>query len=76
MKTPSKEEAAALALVPLVLTTDENRLLQRYRATAPHWRADIVDFANTVAKMFPQEKPTAAPAAIHLVSSDKQRGRK
>ena len=56
MKPPSKEEAAALALVPLWLTTDENRLLQRYRATAPHWRADIVDFANAVAKMFPLEK--------------------
>lgn len=76
MKTPSKEEAAALALVPLVLTTDENRLLQRYRATAPYWRADIVDFANTVAKMFPLEKPTATSASIHLVSRDNQRGRK
>ena len=76
MKTPSKDEAAALALVPLVLTTDENRLLQRYRATAPHWRADIVDFANTVAKMFPLEKPAIAPAAIHLVGTDNQRGPK
>ncbi|TDY32913.1 hypothetical protein [Janthinobacterium sp. 75] len=76
MKTPSKDEAAALALVPLALTADESTLLQRYRATAPHWRADIVDFANTVAKMFPQVKPTAAPAVIHLVSSDNQRGRK
>jgi hypothetical protein len=34
MKPPSKEEAAALALVPLTLTADENKLLQRYRATA------------------------------------------
>lgn len=76
MKPPSKEEAAALALVPLWLTTDENRLLQRYRATAPHWRADIVDFANAVAKMFPLEKPTTAPAAIHLVDTDNQRGPK
>lgn len=76
MKTPSKDEAAALALVPLVLTTDENRLLQRYRATAPHWRADIVDFANTVAKMFPLEKPAAMPGGIRLVSSDNNRGQK
>jgi hypothetical protein len=53
MRTPTKEEAAALALVPLTLTPDENQLLQRYRATAPYWRADIVDFANMVAKMFP-----------------------
>lgn len=76
MKTPSKEEAAALALVPLALTADESTLLQRYRATAPHWRADIVDFANTVAKMFPLEKPAAMPASMHLVSSDSQRGLK
>ena len=76
MRPPSREEAAALALVPLVLTAEENRLLQRYRATAPHWRADIVDFANTVAKMFPLEKPNTAPAAIQLVSTDNQRGPK
>lgn len=74
MRPPSKEEAAALAVAPLALTADENRLLQRYRATAPHWRADIVGFANTVAKMFPLEKPTTAPAAIQLVSTDNQRG--
>lgn len=76
MKPPSKEEAAALALVPLVLTADENRLLQRYRATTPHWRADIVDFANTVAKMFPLEKPAATPGGIRLVSRDNNRGQK
>ena len=76
MKTPSKEEAAALALVPFALTADESTLLQRYRATAPHWRADIVDFANTVAKMFPLEKPAATPGGIRLVSSDNQRGQK
>lgn len=76
MRPPSKEEAAALAVAPLALTTDENRLLQRYRATAPYWRADIVDFANTVAKMFPLEKPAATPGGIHLVSSDNQRGQK
>ena len=76
MRPPSKEEAAALAVAPLALTADESTLLQRYRATAPHWRADIVDFANTVAKMFPLEKPTTAPAAIHLISTDNQRGRK
>lgn len=76
MRTPSKEEAAALALVPLVLTAEENRLLQRYRATAPYWRADIVDFANTLAKMFPLEKPAATPGGIHLVSRDSQRGQK
>lgn len=76
MRPPSKEEAAALALVPLVLSADENRLLQRYRATAPYWRADIVDFANTVAKMFPLEKVTTAPAVIQLVSTDNQRGAK
>lgn len=76
MKTPSKEEAAALALVPLALTAGESTMLQCYRAIALHWRADIVDFANTVAKMFPLEKAIAAPAAIHLVSTDNQRGRK
>jgi hypothetical protein len=76
MKTPSKEEAAALALVPLTLPAEEHRLLLRYRATAPYWRVDIVDFANTVAKMFPLEKPTTAPAAIQLVSTDNQRGPK
>lgn len=76
MKAPSKEEAAALALVPLLLTTDETRLLQRYRATVPNWRADIVDFANTVARMFPLEKPNAAPAAIQLVSTNNQWGQK
>jgi hypothetical protein len=70
MKPPSKEEAAALALVPLTLTADENKLLQRYRATAPYWRADIVDFANMVAKMFPAEPPPAPPGRIKLVSDD------
>lgn len=76
MRPPSKEEAAALALVPLALTADESTLLQRYRATAPHWRADIVDFANTVAKMFPLQQQAATPASMHLVSSDNQRGQK
>jgi hypothetical protein len=71
MKTPTKEEAAALALVPLTLTSDENKLLQRYRATAPHWRADIVDFANMVAKMFPAEPAPAAPGRIKLVADDR-----
>jgi len=61
MKTPTKEEAAALAVVPLVLTADESKLLQHYRATAPYWRADIVDYANMVAKMFPLETPQALP---------------
>lgn len=70
MKPPSKEEAAALALVPLTLTADENKLLQRYRATAPYWRADIVDFANMVAKMFPLEREPAPPNHIKLVSDD------
>jgi hypothetical protein len=70
MKPPSKEEAAALALVPLTLTADENKLLQRYRATAPYWRADIIDFANTVAKMFPAEPPPAPPGRIKLVGDD------
>lgn len=76
MRPPSREEVAALALVPLVLTADESMLLQRYRATAPCWRADIVDFANTVAKMFPLEKPAATPGGIRLVSSDNNRGQK
>ena len=76
MRPPSREEAAALALVPLVLTAEENRLLQRYRATAPYWRADIVDFANALAKMFPLEKPTTAPAVVQLVSTDNQQGPK
>ncbi|MYM72144.1 MULTISPECIES: hypothetical protein [Duganella] len=70
MKTPSKEEAAALALVPPTLTSDENKLLQRYRATAPYWRADIVDFANMVAKMFPLEREPAPAGHIKLVSDD------
>ena len=70
MKAPTKEEAAALAPVPLTLTADENNLLQRYRATAPYWRADIVDFANMVAKMFPAEPPPAPPGRIKLVADD------
>lgn len=70
MKTPTKEEAAALALVPLTLTADENKLLQRYRATAPYWRADIIDFANMVAKMFPLERESAPPGHIKLVGND------
>lgn len=70
MKTPSKEEAAALALVPLTLTADENKLLQRYRATAPYWRADIVDFANMVAKMFPAEREPVPTGRIKLVDND------
>lgn len=68
MKSPTREEAAALALVPLTLTADENKLLQRYRATAPYWRADIVDFANTVAKMFLVTREQAAPGSVKLVS--------
>ncbi|MYM69245.1 hypothetical protein GTP45_20725 [Pseudoduganella sp. FT55W] len=68
MKPPSKEEAAALALVPLTLTADENKLLQRYRATAPYWRSDIIDFANMVAKMFPLESAPTSPGRIKLVS--------
>ena len=70
MKPPSKEEAAALALVPLTLTADENQLLQRYRAAAPYWRADIIDFANMVAKMFPLEREPAPPGRIKLVGDD------
>ena len=70
MKIPTKEEAAALALVPLTLTADENKLLQRYRSTAVYWRADIIDFANTVAKMFPLEREPAPPGRIKLVSDD------
>lgn len=70
MKTPSKEEAAVLALLPLTLTADENKLLQRYRATAPYWRTDIVDFANTVAKMFPLERESAASASVRLAADD------
>ena len=68
MKTPSKEEAAALSLVPVTLTADENRLLQRYRATAPSWRADIIDYTNMVAKMFPLEREPAPPCRIKLVA--------
>ena len=67
MKTPTKEEAAALALVPFTLTPDENQLLQRYRATAPYWRADIIDYANMVAKMFPLEREPAPPGCSKLV---------
>lgn len=67
MKTPTKEEAAALALV---LTADESKLLQRYRATVPYWRADIIDYANMVAKMFPVERAPAPPGCITLVADD------
>jgi len=70
MRPPSKEEAAALTLVPLTLTADENKLLQRYRATAPYWRSDIVDFANMVAKMFPLERESAPPGHFKLVSDE------
>lgn len=70
MRPPSKEEAAALALVPLKLTADENKLLQRYRATAPYWRADIIDYANMVAKMFPVERVPTPPGRIKLVGDD------
>ncbi len=70
MRPPSKEEAAALALVPLTLTADENKLLQRYRATAPYWRADIIDYANMVAKMFPVQRAPAPPGRIKLVGDD------
>lgn len=71
MKTPTREEAAALALVPLVLTADESKLLQRYRATVTYWRADIIDYANMVAKMFPVEQPPAPPGRIQLVVDDR-----
>ena len=71
MKTPTREEAAALALVPLVLSADESKLLQRYRATVPYWRADIIDYANMVAKMFPVEQPPPAPGRIQLVADDR-----
>ena len=67
MKPPSVEEAAALALVPLVLTADESKLLQRYRATVLYWRADIIDYANMVSKMFPLEREPAPPGRIKLV---------
>lgn len=68
MKSPTKEEAAALALVPLTLTADENQLLHRYRATALYWRADIIDYANMVAKMFPLEREPAPPSRIKLAA--------
>ena len=68
MKTPTKEEADALALVPLVLTADESKLLQRYRATVPYWRADIIDYANMVAKMFPREREPAPRGRIKLMA--------
>lgn len=71
MNTPTREEAAALALVPLVLTADESKLLQRYRATVPYWRADIIDYANMVAKMFPVEEPPAPPGRIKLVADER-----
>jgi hypothetical protein len=70
MKPPSKEEAAALALVPLTLNADENKLLQRCRATAPYWRSDMIAFANMVAKMFPVERAPAPPGRIKLVGDD------
>jgi hypothetical protein len=70
MKTPAKEGAAALVLVPDTLTSEERHILTRYRATAPEWRADIVDYANMVAKMFPAERLPALPARIKLVNDD------
>jgi hypothetical protein len=74
MRPPSKEEAAALTLVPLTLTADETRMVMSYRATAVVWRADIMDFANMVAKMFPLV--SAPPAGVRLVDGADERGPK
>jgi hypothetical protein len=73
MRPPSKEEAAALTLVPLTLNAAETRMVMSYRATAVVWRADIVDFANMVAKMFPLPPP---PVGICLMDGTDERGQK
>ncbi|MYN10296.1 hypothetical protein [Pseudoduganella aquatica] len=71
MKTPAKEGALALALVPDTLTNEERRMVARYRATAPEWRADIVEYANMVARMFPLSKLAAAPGIRLVGAGDK-----
>ena len=70
MRQPTKGAAAALALVPDSLTSEERRMVARYRATSPEWRVDIVDYANMVAKMLPVERPPAPPVRIKLVADD------
>lgn len=65
-----------VTLVPATLSREEQLMIDRYRATAPMWRDDIVDFANMVAKMYPLKKPTAAPASIRLVADNEDRGPK
>lgn len=65
-----------VTLVPATLSREEQLMIDRYRATAPKWRYDIVDFANMDAKMYPLEKPTTAPASIRLVADNEDRGAK
>lgn len=72
MKPPSKEEAAALRLLPPTLTADEARLLKVYRATAVLWRPETVDFANMVSKMYPlvKEERPPTPPGIRLATDE------
>lgn len=67
-----------VTLVPATLSREEQLMIDRYRATAPKWRDDIVDFANMVAKMFPlvKEERTQAKAGIRLVTDNEDRGPK
>lgn len=64
--------APFIAVVPETLTREEQLLIGRYRATAPVWRPEIVDFAHTVSKMYPLvvEVRPPAPAAVRLATDD------
>lgn len=61
-----------VALVPLTLSREEELMIDRYRATAPKWRPEIVDFANMLAKMYPLVKKarTLAPTRIRLAAAE------
>ncbi|MFM9438350.1 hypothetical protein ACFDR9_005455 [Janthinobacterium sp. CG_23.3] len=68
----------AVVLVPDTLTGAERLMVASYRATAPEWRSESVDFANTLSKMFPLVKeirPAAGPA-IRLVGLGDKGGAK
>ncbi|MBB3118375.1 hypothetical protein [Pseudoduganella violacea] len=49
-------------------------MLTRYRATALEWRADILDYVNMVAKMFPLERAprSATRQRIRLAGLDEK----
>lgn len=64
--------APSISLVPFSLSSDEVRLLERYRATAEIWRSDFVAYANTSAIIFPVEgrASTVPPTRIRLATDD------